>query len=96
MKNKMEEKKVFFHDIEYCPFHPDAKIKKFKKNSKLRKPGNLMIKNLEKKWLINKSKSFMIGDSLTDKQTAKKSKIYFEYPKKNLLLQVKSIFKKLN
>ena len=36
-----------------------------------------MIKNLEKKWLINKSKSFMIGDSLTDKQTAKKSKIYF-------------------
>ena len=96
IKNKMKKKKIYFHDIEYCPFHPHAKIKKFKKNSKLRKPGNLMIKNLEKKWLINKSKSFMIGDSLVDKQTANKSKIYFEYSKNNLLLQVKSIFKKLN
>ena len=38
----------------------------------------------------------MIGDSLSDKQTAIKSKIYFEYPKKNLLLQIKSIIKKFN
>lgn len=55
-----------------------------------------MIKNLENKWLINKSKSFMIGDSSKDKETAKKSKIYFEYTKDNLLSQVKTIYKKLN
>ena len=96
MKLKMEKNKIYFHDIEYCPYHPKAIIKKYKKKTLLRKPGNMMIKNLEKKWIINKSKSFMIGDSLSDKQTAKKSKIYFEYPKNNLLLQVKSIFKKLN
>ena len=92
----MKKNKIYFHDIEYCPYHPKAIIKKYKKKTQLRKPGNMMIKNLEKKWMINKSKSFMIGDSLSDKQTAKKSKIYFEYPKNNLLLQVKSIFKKLN
>ena len=56
----------------------------------------MMIKSIENKWLINKSKSFMIGDSYKDKRTAKKSKIYFEYVKDNLLLQVRSITKKLN
>ena len=93
---KMKKNKIYFHDIEYCPYHPKAVIKKYKKNTQLRKPGNLMIKNLENKWIINKSKSFMIGDSLIDGQAAKKSKIYFEFAKKNLLLQVKSILKKLN
>ena len=96
MKLKMEKKNIYFHDIEYCPFHPEAKIKKYKKITRLRKPGNMMIKNLENKWLINKSKSFMIGDQQTDKEVAKKSNIYFEFPKDNIFLQVKSILKKLN
>ena len=56
----------------------------------------MMIKNLENKSLINKSKSFMIGDQQTDKEVAKKSNIYFEFPKDNIFLQVKSILKKLN
>ncbi len=96
MHIKMEKSKIYFHDIEFCPFHPNAKIKKYKKKTGLRKPGNLMIKNLEKKWLIKKNESFMIGDSITDKQAAKKSNIYFEYPKENLFLQVKKIISRLN
>ena len=52
-----------------------------------------MIKNLEKKWLINKSKSFMIGDSLIDKKAAQKSKLNFKYAEKDLYKQVKSIIK---
>ncbi len=96
MKKKMEKFGTYFHDIEYCPYHPNAKIKKYKKKTELRKPGNLMLKNIEKKWLINKSKSFMIGDSVKDKKTSKKSNIYFEYAKDNLLSQVKTIYKKIN
>ncbi len=96
MSYKMYMQGVYFHDIEYCPFHPNAKIKEFKKRTELRKPGNMMIRNLEKKWLINKNKSFMIGDNIKDKKTAKKSNIYFEYPKDNMLSQVKTIYKKLN
>ena len=92
----MKKKKKYFHDIEYCPYHPKAKLNKYKKKTELRKPGNLMIKNLEKKWLINKSKSFMIGDSKVDKYTAQKSNVYFEYISDNLLSQVKTILKKLN
>ncbi len=96
MASRMSHYGVHFHDVEFCPFHPDGIIQKFKKKSELRKPGNMMIKNIEKKWLITKKKSFMIGDQVSDKETAKKSKIYFEYAKNNLLIQVKSIFKKLN
>ena len=40
--------------MEYSPFLKGSKIKKYNKNSKLRKPGNLMILNLFKKWVINK------------------------------------------
>ena len=93
---KMEKNKIYFHDIEFCPFHPQALVAKYRKKTELRKPGNMMIRNIEKKWLINKSKSFMIGDSQKDKETAKKSKIYFEYVKDNLLQQVRLITKKLN
>ena len=96
MKLKMERNGVYFHDIEFCPFHPQALVKKYKKRTELRKPGNMMIKNIENKWLINKRKSFMIGDSYKDEKTAKKSKIYFEYVKNNLLSQVRLITKKLN
>ncbi len=90
----MNKKKAIIDDIIFCPFHPYAKIKKYKKKSQYRKPGNLMIEKLIKKWNVNISKSFMIGDQKKDLLAAKKSGIYFEYAKKNLLNQVKEIYKK--
>ena len=69
--------------MQYCPFLKGAKIKKYNKSSKLRKPDNLMIKNLMNKWIIDKKKSFMIGDSEKDKIAAEKSELYFEFAKKN-------------
>ena len=52
-----------------------VKLKSIKKKSKLRKPDNGMFKLAEKKWLIDKKESFMIGDQKTDMQFAYKSKI---------------------
>ena len=60
-----------------------------------RKPGNLMIKDLEKNWNINMKKSFMIGDSKSDMLAAKKSSLHFEYDKNNLLNQVRNICQKI-
>ena len=77
-------------------FTPDAKIKKYKKNSYTRKPGNLMIERIKKRWHINVSKSFMIGDQNSDKICAKKSGLYFEFAKKNFYHQTKLIVKKIN
>ncbi len=87
------KKKIKLDEIKYSPYHPKGKIKKFTKSHASRKPDNLMIKQILKKWSIDKKKSFMIGDNLSDKKCAKKSKLYFQYAKKNFYLQVRSILK---
>ena len=96
IKEKLQNKNIFIDDVSFSPFHPDAKIKKYKKNSLTRKPGNLMIEKIKKQWHINLSKSFMIGDQISDQICAKKSSLYFEFAKKNFYLQSKSIIKKFN
>ena len=93
LKNKLASKNIFFNDIRYSPYHPLAKIKKYKKRSLLRKPGNMMIKNIMKIWLINKKKSFMIGDKLSDQMAARKSNLRFFYPKKNFYSLIKHLVK---
>ena len=87
---------ISIKEIQYCPYHPNAIINKYKKKTSLRKPGNLMIKKLKNKWRIDIKKSFMIGDKKSDKLAALKSKLYFEYVKKNFYNQVKKIAKKKN
>ena len=49
LKNIFLENNIKIHDVIYCPYHPKALIKKYKKKSNLRKPGNLMIETLKKK-----------------------------------------------
>ena len=95
LKEKLQKKDIFFDDINFCPYHPDAKIKKYRKITDIRKPGNLMIKQIENKWHIKRKKSFMIGDKISDKICAAKSKLYFEFAKENFHLQVKKIIKKI-
>lgn len=68
---------LFINDVRFCPFHPKAKIKKYKKTSGFRKPDNLMIESIFKTWLVNRKKSLFIGDTMTDYKAAKKSKIRF-------------------
>jgi D-glycero-D-manno-heptose 1,7-bisphosphate phosphatase len=91
LKNYFLKKNIFIREVKYCPYHKDAKIKKYKKKTNLRKPGNLMVKEIYNNWIINKKKSFMIGDQITDKICAKKSNLYFEYAKDNLSKQIKKI-----
>ena len=90
------KKKCFINDMQYCPFLKGAKIKKYNKKSRLRKPDNLMILNLMNKWTINRKKSFMIGDNNSDKVAANKSKLFFEFSDKDFFDQVKKIINKLN
>ena len=72
---------LFIDDVKFCPFHPKAKLKKYRKNSNFRKPGNYMLIELFKEWKFNKKKSLVIGDNEKDKQMANKSKIKFLYAK---------------
>ena len=96
LKDILIKEKVFINDVKYSPYHIKAKIKKFKKNSGFRKPGNLMIKEILKNWDVLMNKSFMIGDKIKDKMCAKKSNLYFEFAKNNFYYQAKLITKKVN
>ena len=79
--------KIFF-----CPFHKDGIIKKYKKNSNLRKPGVGMFLKTKKIWKIDKENSFIIGDQKTDMEFAKKSGIKgYLFNKKNLYKFIKKL-----
>ena len=89
----LKKKKITINEIKYSPFHIMGVIKKYKKDSKTRKQGNLMIKQILKKWNTDLEESFMIGDKNSDKICAKISKLYFQFPKKNFFHQIQSILK---
>ena len=74
----------------FCPFHKDGVLKRYKKNSVLRKPRIGMFRLAQKKWNIDKSNSFMIGDQKTDMKFAKRAGIkgYF-FNESNLFKFVK-------
>ena len=95
LKIKLQKKNIYFDDINFCPYHPNAKIKRYKKVTELRKPGNLMVKQILNKWHVKLKNSFMIGDKVTDKMCAQKSKLYFEYANKNFYTQIKKIVRKI-
>jgi len=90
----LKNKKITINEIQFCPYHPEGIIKKFKKKTNYRKPGNLMIKKIINNWNIDLDKSFMLGDKKTDKLAANKSNLYFEYVEKNFFKQVVKIVKK--
>ena len=92
----LKSKKIIINEIQFCPYHPNGIIKKYKKKTNYRKPGNLMIKKILNKWNIDLKKSFMLGDSKKDKLAANKSNLYFEYVKSNFFTQVVKINKKFS
>jgi len=94
IKTYLSNKNIYFDDVKFCPFHPDSKIKKYKKNSKYRKPGNLMIEQIFKERVVDRSKSFMIGDKITDFICANKSGIKFYYTQSNFKKLILSILNK--
>lgn len=90
-KKFLSSKNLIIHDIQYCFFHPKAKILKYKKNSYFRKPGNGMVKKLLKNWFVHKKKSLFIGDSIVDQKCANKSDIKFYFVEKNFDKQIKKL-----
>ena len=77
--------------IYFCPYHKDGVVKKYKKNSILRKPKIGMFLKASKIWNIDKKKSFMIGDQKTDMEFAKRAGIKgYLFDEKNLYNFVKT------
>lgn len=85
IQKKLKKNEAKIDAFYFCPFHIDGIIKKYKKDSTLRKPNIRMFRLAQKRWNIDLKNSFMIGDQKTDIEFAKKSKITgYLFNQKNL------------
>ena len=75
LKTLLGEKGAFVDDIFYCPHHPDkgfeGEIPELKFHCECRKPKTGMIDEAVKKYNIDLSKSYMVGDSTMDLELAR-------------------------
>ena len=94
IKKFLSTKIIYIDDVKFCPHHPIYGISIYKKQCNCRKPKNKLVKDILEEWDIDIKNSFMIGDKISDQQCAKKSNIYFEFRKKNLFYQTRSILSK--
>tara|TARA_Y100000389_G_scaffold115772_2_gene112941 strand:- start:11758 stop:12960 length:1203 start_codon:yes stop_codon:yes gene_type:complete len=88
MKNEFKKKGIYITKTYYCPYHIDAKIAKYKKNSEDRKPNPGMILKAIKEFNIDPRKSILIGDKDSDIEAGEKSDL-----KETILFSDKSLKK---
>lgn len=61
-----ENPKALIDRHEYCPFHPDASIEKYRSESPLRKPAPGMLLSAAEALALDLSRSWLIGDAPRD------------------------------
>ncbi|MHA1539840.1 MAG: D-glycero-alpha-D-manno-heptose-1,7-bisphosphate 7-phosphatase [Alphaproteobacteria bacterium] len=70
MQEELVKQGAHIDKFYHCPYHPEAALPEYKMVSPDRKPAPGMLLQAFDEFDIDKSKSFMIGDKLTDVQAA--------------------------
>lgn len=70
MAGRLREEGAHVDAFEYCPFHPEGIVERYRQVSDRRKPGPGMITKLMSEWPVDVGRSFLIGDRDTDLQAA--------------------------
>ena len=92
MMNNLHRKNAYIDDIYYAPYFKNSKIRKYRKNKYDRKPNIGMFLKAIKKWNIDTSSSYFIGDKITDRMASDKIGIKFQFKKdKSLYKQIREI-----
>lgn len=78
MKLEFKKNLCFINDVYFCPYHKDGLVKKYKKQSKYRKPNEGMLLKAAKNYSINLNKSLIIGDSKSDIVAGNKANLKYK------------------
>ncbi|WOH48823.1 HAD-IIIA family hydrolase [Bradyrhizobium sp. sBnM-33] len=62
---------AYIDAFEYCPYHPNAVIERYRKVSHRRKPAPGMITDLLERFPVDISRSILVGDKPTDLEAAR-------------------------
>jgi D,D-heptose 1,7-bisphosphate phosphatase len=66
LKKRLSAKDAEIDAIYYCPHHPEATLKQYRKKCLCRKPNTLLLERAIKDFNIDPKKSFIIGDRTSD------------------------------
>lgn len=75
MARELEAQGARIDAFEYCPFHPDGCIERYRRVSERRKPQPGMILDLFKRFPVERNKSIVIGDKQSDMEAARSAGI---------------------
>jgi D,D-heptose 1,7-bisphosphate phosphatase len=70
MNLELRENGAHIDCVEYCPYHPEGTVERYRRVSDLRKPGPGMLNKLLTEWPVDVPRSFLVGDRSTDLEAA--------------------------
>jgi D-glycero-D-manno-heptose 1,7-bisphosphate phosphatase len=70
MNLELRENGAHIDCVEYCPYHPEGTVERYRRISDLRKPAPGMLNKLLAEWPVDASRSFLVGDRSTDLEAA--------------------------